>query len=349
MTLLGAKELKARLSAHPTGAYLFFGEEEFLKRLYLSRFRALITENAEFNVSTLEVGEERPVAQIAAEMAQLPFLSDLRFLEVRGLALHRLSDGEGEELCRLLADCPEDLILILYFFECDLPFSGTIPGTKKQLKDLPVYQNLPEGVSVVRFTHPTAKELFVYYDAKLKSRGVKADRAVLELFCARGKGNMTLLENESEKLISLSLAGDGTLTREMVEEALPELSETMIYKLSDAIESCDTRRALEEYETLRNMKFMPIPLFASIARAVANLAIVKSGVGEQEAEKQFGLKPFRVKTLRARAKNVSDLALAEAQAACSETDRKLKNTGIDEDLLLQTLIVTVCHTLGGKA
>ncbi len=349
MALIGAKELKARLSAHPTGAYLFFGEEEHLKRVYLSRFRALITENAEFNSTVLEVGENDPVSQIAAEMDRLPFLSELRFLEVRSLALHRLSEKDVVRLHALLAKCPEDLIVIFYFFECDVPFSGNIPKTQKKLKDLDVFKNLPENVTVVHFTHPKTGELLQYYDAKFKSRGVSAARDVLELFCTRGAGNMTLLENESEKLIALASASDRCVTRAMVEEALPALTETMVYKLSDAIESADAARALKEYNTLRAMKFEPIPLLASISRAVANLLLVKGSLSEEEAEMKFSLKPFRTRALKTRAAKMQKEDLVSAQLLCSETDRKLKNTSLDADLLLTTLIVSLCQKLGGRA
>ena len=348
-TVIGAKECKARLSAQPTGAYLFFGEEEHLKRVYLSRFRALVTENPEFNTTRLEVGESDPIGEVAYEMGRLPFLSEMRFLDVRGLALHRLSDKEVERFHALLSDCPPDLIVVFYFFECDLPFAGTIPKSQKKLKDLPVFQNLPEGVTVVNFTHPTASELFAYYDAKFKSRKVSASREVVELFCARAKGNMKLLENESEKLVALALSGDGVLTREMIDEALPELSETMIYKLSDAVENADAARAISEYRILRTMKFEPIPLLASLARTVANLSIARGTLSEMEAEKQFGIKPYRFRALKARAAKLSPSSLASCQAMVSDVDRNLKNTALDADVMLETLIVRLCTTLGGRA
>ena len=348
MTVIGAKELKARLSAHPTGAYLFFGEEEHLKRVYLSRFRALVTSSPEFNVTTLEVREDDPISPIYAEVMRPPFLSDLRFLDVRGLALHRLTDKQAEEFCALVSEVPEDLILIFYFFECDVPFSGNIPRTQKKLKDLPAFKNLPSSVTVVNFTHPTQSELCAYYEAKFKSRGVESEKRIIDLFCSRGAGDMVLLENESEKLIALARATDGVLTQEMVDEALPELNETMVYKLSDAIESTDCARALKEYDTLRKMKFEPIPLLATVSRSVANLALVQGGISEMDAEKTFGLKPFRTRTLKERARKMEPARLASCLALCSEVDRKLKNTALDGDVLLQTLITDVCRMLRGE-
>ena len=347
MSFITAQELKARLASSPRGAYLFFGEEEHLKRVYLSRFRALVTENPEFNVTVLDLKEGDVVSQIRAETDRLPFLSDVRFLEVRSLLPHRLTDREAEELLALLSAVPEDLILIFYFFECDVPFSGNIPRTQKKLKDTLFFKRLPENVTVVNFTHPTQAQLFAYYDSKFRSRFVRAEKRIVELFCSRGAGDMTLLENESEKLIALASATGGVLTEQMVDEALPALTETMVYKLSDAIESCNARAALSEYNTLRNMKFEPIPLLASIARALSNLALVRGGISEGEAEKTFGLKPFRTKTLRARAQKMRAEDIEQCLLLCSEADQKLKNTSLDEDVLLQALLVSVCRILGG--
>lgn len=344
MTVIGAKELKARLAASPGGAYLFFGEEEHLKRVYLSRFRALVTENTEFNVTTLEVTESDPISQIRAEFSRMPFLSPLRFLDVRGLSLHKLSEKESEELCALLSDCPEDLICIFYFFECDIPFASNIPRTQKKLKDLPVYRALPDNVAVVHFTHPTPAELCAYYEAKFKSRAVTVSRGVVQELCTRAAGDMVLLENETDKLISLVGHG-GEVTLEMVDEALPALTESAVYKLSDAIESCDAPRALTEYAVLRKMKFEPIPLLASVCRAVANLALVKGSFSDAELEKTFGLKAFRIRALKSRAAALSLSALARCQILCSDVDRNLKNTSIDGDVLLQTLIVDICRIL----
>lgn len=348
-TVIGAKELKARLAASPAGAYLFFGEEEHLKRVYLARFRALVRENAEFNVTTVTVREDDALSTLRAEMDRMPFLSELRFLEVRGLSLHKFSNKEASEFCALLATCPEDLILILYFFECDIPFSGNIPKTQKRLSTLPAYQNLPDSVTVVHFAHPTTAELTAYYEAKFKSRGVSVTKEVAALFAARGGGNMTLLENESEKLIALAASTGGALTREMVDEAMPELSESMIYKLSDALEACDAPRAITEYRILRSMKFDTIPLLASVARTVSNLTLMKGEITDKEAESRFGIKAFRARSLRERARRMDAGSLFRCQERCSQIDRELKNTSLDADVLLETLIVELCRTLGGLA
>ncbi len=348
MRVIGAKELKARLAASPRGAYLFFGEEEHLKRVYLSRFRALVTENTEFNVTVLELKEADVLSQLQAEFDRLPFLSDVRFLEVRALLPHRLTDREAEAVCALLETVPEDLIVIFYFFECDVPFSGNIPRTQKKLKDTVFFKTLPENVTVVNFTHPTPLELSAYYESKFRSRGISADKATVALLCARASGDMTLLENESEKLIALAAATGGVLTEAMVDEAIPALTETMIYKLSDAIESCDGARALAEYNTLRKMKFEPIPLLASIARAVSNLAIARGGISEAEAEKTFGLKPFRTRALVSRSGKMREEDIRSALLLCREADYRLKNTSLDEDILLQGLLVSLCRLLGGR-
>ena len=229
-----------------------------------------------------------------------------------------------------------------------MPFSGNIPRAQKKLKDTLFFKNLPENVTVVNFTHPTPAELSAYYESKFRSRGIAAHKETVSLLCARAAGDMTLLENESEKLIALAAATDGVLTEQMVDEAIPALTETMIYKLSDAVESCDASRALAEYNTLRAMKFEPIPLLASVSRALSNLALARDGISEAEAEKTFGLKPFRTSALVSRAKNMREEDIREAILLCSEVDYRLKNTSLEEDVLLQELLVRVCAVLGGR-
>ena len=346
--VLGAKELKQRLAAHPAGVYFFFGEEEHLKRVYLSRFKALVRENAEFNTAALTLKEGEGLGGLAAELGAVPFLSPLRFVGVWGLELHKLSEKESEEFCRLISACGEDQIVIFYFYECDLPFSGNIPRTAKRLNTLPVYKNLPENAVVVNFTHPTPAELYAYYEAKFAHRNVKAAPEVVRLFCARGAGDMTLLENESEKLIAYAASHAGEITREMVDEALPETDESMLYKISDAVENADVSRALNEYRILRGMKFDPIPILATLARCVSTLHLAAACPSVQTLVEAHGIKDFRAKKLVGTAKKYTKKALREAQELCLGADKTLKNTSLDPDVVLQECIVRICRTLKGE-
>ncbi len=328
------------------GVYFFFGEEEHLKQVYLSRLRAQVDE---FNTKKITLTPEDWYAQLSAEIGQVSFFSARRFLEIRALPLPYMNEKEAQQLAALLSSVDDDLILVCYFFECDIPFTGNIPRTQKRLLNLPAFKNLPESVCVVNFQHPTASECVYYYDAKFKSRGVSAERAVLELFCSRGKNDMSLLENESEKLIALAGVSGGVLTREMVEEALPQASESMLYRLSDAVEGADAKRALEEYRILRAMKFDPIPILATISRTIVNLRLVQATTDGKTLEETFGIKGFRQKKLITAARRVSPQALNECAELCLNTDMKLKNTSLSADVLLEEVLVKICMKLGGRA
>lgn len=343
MSVIGAKELKARLASSACGGYLFFGEEEHLKRVYLSRFRALVTSCPEFNVTKLVLPQDGAISVLSGEVARLPMLSDIRFVEAHGLLLHQLTESEETALLALMEDLPSDLILILYFHECDVPFEREIPRTKKKLKDLAVYQRLVECATVVNFTHPTTAELVAYYGAKLKSRGISAERELLTQLALRTGGDMTRMENESETLIALAAEAGGVLTRALLDSVLPPPDDARYYYLTDALEQCDGTRALSEYQSLRAQKNEPIPILSSVAKSLAYQLIAKEGgLTPPEAEQEYGIKAFRYQKLCRSTERVSRAHLCDCLQECTRLDRLFKSTALPADVLMTELILKIC-------
>ena len=90
--------LKQRLKEKTYGGvYLFFGQEEYTKDHYASRFRKLVTDGAapEFNHISINCPEVTP-SDIYESIDQLPMMSDIKLVELKDFDL-KMPDAEDRK------------------------------------------------------------------------------------------------------------------------------------------------------------------------------------------------------------------------------------------------------------
>ena len=107
--------LKTKIKCEPCGAYLFFGEEEYLKSFYLDKLRELVDKGgfAQLDYSKLDF-ENKTIDDLASEFFVMPMGGEVRLLEVRNLLPMKLSDKDFAKLVELVEEIPDYLIFVIY-------------------------------------------------------------------------------------------------------------------------------------------------------------------------------------------------------------------------------------------
>ncbi|MGN0965147.1 MAG: DNA polymerase III subunit delta, partial [Dysosmobacter sp.] len=111
------QKLKADLSAGTVGnAYIFYGEESYLREYYLGELRKKLVPAGfeEFNYHALE-GKDTTV-QALGEMAEaMPMLSERTLLTVTDMDLFKLPEEQRERLMALLEDIPPYCCIVFVY------------------------------------------------------------------------------------------------------------------------------------------------------------------------------------------------------------------------------------------
>ena len=108
--IITTKDLELKQRQNVTGAYLFFGEEEYLKRHYLQRFREKAEADkdlAAFNHTIIDGGD---LDALEAECSGLALFAESRLIELRDLNIKKLKKDQQEAVCDLLSSTITDTI-----------------------------------------------------------------------------------------------------------------------------------------------------------------------------------------------------------------------------------------------
>ena len=137
-----------------SGGYLFCGEEAYLKRHYLNSVRSELVEAGDvFNHIRLNE-ESYTLERLVAAIEALPMMAEKKLIEVSGLSLSDMNEGELEELLSVLSLLPsyEYNVLVLSAEADELDI-----GTEKQ--PTKTFRRLSECLKPVVFRRETPSRL----------------------------------------------------------------------------------------------------------------------------------------------------------------------------------------------
>ena len=111
-------EFRKRISKNPSGGYLFFGDEDYLKLHALKSARDAVCSDpslAVFNDLTVDLTAEslspdELFSRISSALSAAPMMADFKLVTLRGLCPDELRSAELDAICRAL-DCePSDIL-----------------------------------------------------------------------------------------------------------------------------------------------------------------------------------------------------------------------------------------------
>ena len=327
-------ELDKKIKPNMRGAYLFYGDEEYLKLRYREKMRATLLEDeslAPFNHSIIT-----DLARLAGEVETLPMMADRRLVEVEDVSFSKLNKDSLEALVTLLQKTEDTVVL---FFTREGEFSA---GTPKKPSEL--YKKLSPCVNIVEFPKQQPGRLATWAAKHFASHGTFAEGDVCHALIDRCGTDMNVLANEIAKLSAYALAhGETKIRRDMIPIVVTAYRESGAFDFVNAIMEGNTAYAFALFTDMKRRREKPVEICASISRVISELRLIKtySDAGLSLAEmmaatkmKEYSIK-LRLNALRSR----SSAELDRAVELCYETDIKLKSRSADKYFLIEKLIL----------
>ena len=316
------------------GAYLFYGEEEYLKFRYREKMRLSLLEDeslAPFNHSIIT-----DLTRLAGEVETLPMMADRRFVEVEDVNFAKLNKDSLEALLTVLQNTEDTVVL---FFTREGEFSA---GTAKKPSEL--FKKLSSVVEIVEFPKQQPNRLATWAAKHFASHGTFAEADICHALIDRCGTDMNVLANEIAKLSAYALAhGENKIRREMITLVVTAYRESGAFDFVNAIMEGNTAYAFALFTDMKRRREKPVEIAAAISRVISELRLVKtySDAGLSLAEmiaatkmKEYSLK-LRLNAIRGR----TSAELDRAVALCYETDLKLKSRSADKYFLIEKLIL----------
>ena len=312
-------------------AYLFFGEEDYLKNHAVRLTRDQICPDsafAVFNDITLDAIDYTADALLCA-MSPPPMMADGRLILVRGLDFTSMKPSELDALCETLALLSEyDYNTVIIHVAQGLIDEGYAKKPSAVLK------KLAEVAVPVRFEAVSESRLVAWSGKHFAHLGVSvscADCAFLVNYVGR---NMYRLASEIEKIAYFVLANGRTEANEAdIRNVAVAAVEADTFALSNAISSGDYRSALSALSVMKFDRVPPTLVMGELSKTICDMygakLLLEEGRTANDLCGVLGLHSYKAGLVARAVARVPLARLARAVTLCAEADAALKRAAND--------------------
>ena len=330
------QKFKADLSAGAVGcAYIFYGEESYLREYYLEELRKKLVPAGfeEFNYHRLE-GKDLTV-QTLTEMAEaMPMLSERTFIVVTDFDIFKLGEDQREKLIALLEDIPSYCCMVFVYDTVAYKPNKTMKKLCKAIGD---------HVQAVEFRAQDSSDLVAWIARRFRALDKEIDRQTAEYLIFTCGGLMTGLVPEIQKIAAY--AKGKTITQKDIDDVADPVLSAEVFKLSDAVLQGNYDLAASILGDLLKMQTEPIMILAALGSQLRRIytarIAIDSGKDKYWLMELWEMKSdYPAKLLLSAAKRTTVDWCADAVKMCQVLDRRMKSEkGIDTVGELKLLLV----------
>lgn len=341
MSALNESALKEKIKNEPLGIYLFYGEEGYLKKIYVDKIvsKTVDEDFADFNFHTFD-GKESTLSEIYESVVAVPMMAETKCILVKDYPLDTLDDNGFEQLEILFKDTPEDCALVFTFVAYE-------PKGAKWTKAIKLFDAFG---STVKCEKKTQNDLVRMLESGAKKRSkMFAKGAAAYLITCVGADLNTLL-NETEKVCAYASGEEITFS-----DIDAVCVKSLDAKVFDMIRDLTAGRFDSSFKKLSLLFEQREDEFQILGALVANYsdiyrakAAVKSGSRAEKAAEfyKYKGKEFRLSNAAKSSSSLSFEAISECIEILADADMTMKSSAFDKRLVLEQTLVKLARANG---
>lgn len=331
--------------------YLLHGEEDYLIGRVVSAVRTAIlgadpkAHGAGFNYDVFEVrdgGKGQPqkdgtaLAAALATARTLPMFSKRRLVVVHNVGA--LAAEALEPLTSYAADPNPSTCLVL--------LAEKVDGRLK------AFASLKKAGFASEFPRLKGPDIASWLGREAKARKIPLGPGVAEALAEAAGPDLGRLSLALDQ-VSLFAGAGQQVTRDHVEEMIPESRERGIFELTRAIGNGERDRALHLLANLLRNRAAPLMIQFMLLRQVRQIwrakELAAEGAGPDDIARAAGVPPFAVRELMVPARRMSPAVLRRALDRLHDADRRLKSSRIDPELIITRVVRDLAEDAAGGA
>lgn len=342
MAAIYEEALKKAISGGKSNVYVIYGDDGFLKKMYVDKIIAKITTPDDiFNFQRFS--SDCDLQEIYDFAMQIPMMADKKCVVLCDYDFEHCSKSELDMLCQLLSEIPDTAVLILWFDSLDFDHKKS-----SKFKKITAAAEKNAGTVAV-LNHRRVPELVKMLCDGAAKRGCKLEPSVARYLVESAGEDINILKNELDKLCAF--AATGTVTSQTVDEVCIKSVEAEIYSLSKQIIDCNTSAAMKTLDELFFTRLEPIIILSTVSSAYVDMYRVlvcrKRGMNINQISEQFGYKgkEFVLERAGDNLKKLDFKKLRLSFEALCDADRSLKSFGADARTVLEQLIIRLIYII----
>ena len=324
-------ELKEKIkSGNIGGAYLFAGDEDYLKKYYAGQIKNAVLSGGGLEIFCHSVfdGDEVALDDVREAISSAPMMADYKLVEWRYPDIESMSEGEKkklEELALFTRDYPYCALVIT------VSADGLEAGTVKRPSKLAA--RLGKCFELVNFEKSTDAALVGWLKRHFDSEGVSVDAKTLHALIFRSGHVMQVLMGEVGKLCAYAKANSlAKITESEVNLVASATLECDAFALSGAISDKNRERAFVALMDMKMRRIESGAVLATLCRAFVELLtvamLIDEGMSAQDIERTLKWNAYKIKLCISAARSWGVARLASATARLRELDALSKSGGI---------------------
>ena len=341
MEIIKEADFRKEIKSSPRAAYLFFGDEDYMKKFALDTAVQAISPEpsfAFFNEIRLDSFSYSPEALVDSFMPA-PMMADRKIIILSGLDFNAMRQNEIDAMCKALEALDEyDYNTLIIMTSADRFDAGNLPKRPSSM-----LQKLSEHLTPVMFEKNSPARLAAWVGKHFEHNGTSASSEVCALVIDRCGRDMFNLASETDKLSFFVLAnGRSEVTREDVMNIATPASEFDAFALSNAIGARRRDEALEILGDMKGRRLEPIMIISEITKTVCDMVSVAvlraDGLTQKEISEALKIHEYRLSIML---RTLPDEQMCKLMLSkCRDADLEIKSTR-DGYATLERLICTI--------
>lgn len=313
-------KLKQQIKNKETGnLYLFYGEETYIKELYLDRMKKEVPDGgfAEFNHIYLE-GKASFGSDAEDALNSFPMMTDKKLIIIKNSGLFKSPTAEQKEFWQnRISDIPDFAMVI--FDEQDID------------KRSALFKSLSKHGLAVEFKYLKSYEISAWIMREVQKKGKKIDKSVAEYLVGMCDDGMKNVQNELDKLLNYC---ESEIYASDVDKVVSKPLNIVVFEITDAIMAGDADKAVSTAEKLRENKESAFNvlylLFGAFEKMLRCKVLLDEGASYDAIASKLKLAPFIVRKYIDSSKGFSADFLTERVCRTAEIDMEIKQGETDE-------------------
>ncbi|WP_300278378.1 DNA polymerase III subunit delta [Peptacetobacter sp.] len=324
--------------------YLLYGKEYYLLENLISTLKSGLNESMlDFNFDIID-GKEVQLDQLLSSIETFPFMDDRKVVIVKDFEIltgnkKNFSDTDEKYLIEKLDNIPESTVLAFVVY-------GDVDKRKS------IYKKINKVGKVCECKKLEGMDLFSWVKRGFLKLNVEIENATIAYFIEQlgykeKNSEMTLSDVKNEIFKIASYTGENNLvTNDIIERLSPRKIENNVFKMVDNIGMKRADIALKIFKDMILDGESPLKIMALIARQFRIILKVKDMQNEnmkfKEIASSLGLQEFVVKNASRQGANFSEDILTEIINYILESEFKIKNGLIGDEIAIEVLISKYC-------
>ena len=313
-------KLKEQIKSGSIGnLYLFFGEEIFVKDMYLDKMKSFVLDGgfADFNFIFLD-GKDAVGAKVDDALDSFPMMAEKKLVVIKNSGIFKKATEEVKDFwLERLADIPDYVLLIFDEQEAD--------------KRSALYKAVQKNGLAVEFSYMKDYEVASWVAREVQKAGKKISKDAADYLVAMCDPGVANVKNELSKLLDYS---DGEIYKSDIDKVVSKPLSIVVFEITDALMDGNGDKVMsiilkmkESKESAFNVLYL---LNSAFDKMLYAKLLLEDGFSYDVITSRLGLAPFIAKKYIAGAKNFSPEFLQDRICAVSEIDLAIKQGEVDE-------------------